>query len=255
MILVIDTGNTNIKFGVYDGDNIKYTGRLATDRLRTADQYSGELYQIFKVRKIDYRSFTGAIIGSVVPEINRALKTAVKAVTGVEPMVLGPGIKTGLNILIDDPAQLGADLVAGAVAVVNKYPLPCLLTDMGTATKISVIDENGAYRGGMISPGVGISLNALSSGASLLASVPLEAPKNPIGTNTVACMQSGLVFGNACMIDGMIDLISSEIKAGVKSLVATGGISPAIIPHCSHKIEYDPNVVLDGLKIIYDKNK
>jgi type III pantothenate kinase len=199
-------------------------------------------------------NFSGAIISSVVPEITDAIKTAVQIVTGQTALVIGPGVKTGLNIRIDNPAQLGADLVAGAVGALNKYPMPCLVLDMGTANKISVLDSKGNYRGCTISAGIGISLRALSSGTSQLPAIPLNAPANAIGTNTVDSMQSGTVLGAAAMIEGLCARLEENLGEKIATVVATGGIAGDIIRYCRMDIIHDPDLILDGLRFIFEKN-
>ena len=189
------------------------------------------------------------------PELTGAISHAAKRITGSEPIVLGPGVKTGINILADDPSQAGADLVAASVAAANLYELPCFVIDLGTATKINVIDERGSFCGCAIAPGVGISLEALSANTSQLPAISLSTPKKAIGTNSIDCMQSGVVFGTAAMLDGLCDRMEQELGRKVKSFVATGGLSGEIIKSCNHKMTYDPELILKGLRIIYEKNR
>ena len=254
MILVLDAGNTNITLGVYDGDNLLFVSRLATDHSRTEDQFAIDINSIFTLNNCKPVQFYGAVLSSVVPEITVALKNAVKKVTGHKPIIVGPGIKTGLDIRVDSPAHLGADLVAGSIAAIAKYPLPCLIMDLGTATKVSVIDSNGAFRGCTISPGVEISINALSKNASQLPHISLESPTHTIGTNTIDCMRAGIVYGTADMLDGLCERIEKELGTSVKSIVSTGGIAKEIIPYCKRDIILNNNLLLEGLKLIYDKN-
>ena len=254
MLLAVDIGNTNISIGLYCEDKLIFVSRLATERLRMPDQYAAELAAIFAMHSINTSEFQGAIISSVVPELTNVVKEAVGFITEQTPLVLGPGVKTRLNIKIDNPAQLGADLVAGAVGAISSYPLPCLVLDMGTATKISVIDEKGNYRGCTISPGVKLSLNALSAGASQLSSIPLDAPPSAIGTNTISSMQAGIVLGTAAMIEGLCKKIEVSLGEKPASIVATGGIAADIIRYCDMDITLDENLILDGLKAIYNKN-
>ncbi len=254
MLLTVDIGNTNITVGMYSEKEIIFVSRLATERKRMADQYTADFSAIFDLHKVDVSEIDGAVISSVVPEITDTVKTAMGFFTKKTPVVLGPGVKTGLNIKIDNPAQLGADLVAGAVGAVAKYPLPCLVLDMGTATKISVIDENGVYRGCTISPGVKLSLNALCKGASQLSAIALDAPPNVIGTNTVSSMQAGIVLGTAAMIDGLCEMIEESLGMKAASIVATGGIAADIIRYCKTDVILDSNLILDGLYAIYRKN-
>ena len=196
----------------------------------------------------------GAIISSVVPALVTTLKKAIYTVCKVNAIVVGPGIKTGLSIKIDDPAQLGADLVVGAVAAKEKYPQPTIIFDLGTATTGSVLDKDGNFLGGTITTGVKTSINALTAGAALLPQIDITAPKKIIGTNSIESMQSGCVIGTACMIDGLIDKFEQEL--GEKAtIVVTGGLGKSIAKNCSHDMIIDENLLIDGLRIIYNKNK
>ncbi len=255
MLLTIDIGNTNITMGVYDNDKLVFDSRLATDRSRTPDQYAVEFKQIFSLYETPCNSFEGAAISSVVPELSSTMSDAVMRVTGCKPMLLGPGIKTGMNILIDNPAQLGADLLAGCVGAAALYPLPCLVIDLGTASKISVIDKNGSFCGCTIAPGIGISLDALSAKTSQLPAISLKTPARAIGKNTIDSMQSGTVFGYAAMIDGLCEKLEAELGDKVAARVATGGLAKDLIKSCKQKIEYNRDLVLYGLKVLYEKNR
>lgn len=254
MILAIDIGNTAISIGAYSHDKLLFVSRIATDRHRTEDQYAVEIRQIFHLNDTTAKGFSGAIISSVVPELTNSIKNAIYKITKHSPKVVGPGLKNGLKIEVDNPGQLGADLAAAAVGAIAKYPLPCLVLDLGTATKVSVIDSRGVFRGVTISAGVGISLDALSSRTSQLPKISIEAPEHVVGTNTVECMQSGLVFGTACMLDGLCDRIEDEIGEKAVSIVSTGGYAMEITKASKRDIIYDPNLLLDGLKAIYDRN-
>lgn len=255
MILTIDVGNTNVTIGAYKDEKCIFVSRLYTDKFKTADEYACDFQNVFSLNKVGSDDFSGCVISSVVPEIAIAVEEACSRVTGTEPVVLGPGVKTGLNILGDDPAQLGADIVAGCVAAKEKYPVPAIVIDLGTATKVTALDKNGSFCGTVISCGVKVALDALAGNASLLTSVKIKAPKNVIGKNTIDSMQSGAVYGTAAMLDGMIERFEEEMDVPVKTVVATGGYSKNIVSHCRKDIIYDPTLVLDGLRIIYDKNK
>lgn len=255
MLLTIDIGNSNVVIGCLNENNetIKLF-RMVTDLKKTEDEYAAGMQMILQQNNIDCNGFEGAIICSVVPSLTEIFRTAVQKLTGHKALVVGAGIKTGLNIQIEDPASLGSDLVAAAVAAIAQFSLPVIVIDMGTATTMTVIDEGNRFIGGAIIPGVALSINALSGGTSLLHNVPIEAPKKCISDTTTACMQSGLVFGNAALLDGMIARFEEEL--GKKStVVATGGIAPKIIPYCQHPIVYDEDLLLKGLGIIYKKNK
>ncbi|MBR3738792.1 MAG: type III pantothenate kinase [Eubacterium sp.] len=251
MLLAVDVGNTNIVLGVLNGEEIITTGRLSTNIFETEVEYAMKIDSFLKIHNIE--NISGAIISSVVPPLNATLKKAIKLITGVSAMIVGPGIKTGLSIKIDDPSQLGADLVVGAVAAKEKYPCPIIIFDLGTATTGFVIDKNGNFLGGMIAGGVKASLNALSSGTALLPQIDLTAPKNVIGTNSIESLKSGAVIGTAAMLDGFIDRFEDELgeKANV---VITGGLGRAIAKNCKHEVDFEENLLINGLKIIYDKN-
>lgn len=254
MILAIDIGNTNIVIGGVDDNKIYFVSRLSTDRTKTEDEYAVMFKSILEIHGINLNEFDGVAISSVVPPLTNIMKRSVKILTGLTPLVVGPGVKTGFNIKIDNPAQLGSDLVVGAVAAIALYTKPLIIFDMGTATTICAIDKNSNYLGGIIYPGVKVSLDSLTQRTSQLPAISLEAPAKTIGKNTIDCMKSGVIYGNASMADGMIDRIEAEL--GEKAtVVATGGLSQMILPHCRHKIIFDNDLLIKGLKIIYDKNK
>jgi type III pantothenate kinase len=253
MILAIDVGNTNIVLGCMDDKKIYFTSRFSTDRKKTSDEYAALLQKLFEINKYPPLGIEGSIISSVVPELSEVVYKAIKTITGQGVVVVDSGIKTGLNILYDNPAQLGSDRVADAVAACEKYPKPTVIFDMGTATTVSVLNASGSYVGGMIIPGVRIALEALSKMTSQLPHIRLEATKKVIATNTIDCMKSGSVYGNAAMVDGLIDRFEEELGAKA-AVVATGGMMSYIIPHCRHEIICDADLTLRGLYIIYRKN-
>lgn len=253
MLLTIDVGNTNMKIGLYDNNELHRIIKISTDSHKTADEIAVDMYTLFKVYSVDPFSIDSCIICCVVPRITKRLKAAVKSVTGVDALVVGPGVKTGVNIHIDDPATLGADLVVACAAAQSMFDTPCIVISMGTATAMFVIDKNRIMQGGTISPGVSISLDALTNHGALLPSIELNAPKNIIGKNTDDSIRAGVVLGTACMIDGMIDKIEKEL--GYKcTVIATGGIAPMIVNSCSHDIILKDDLILEGLRIIYQKN-
>lgn len=252
VILAVDIGNTNITLGAFvDGKKI-FSARLAADRDRTADQYAVEIKMISDIYKAP--GLEGASVSSVVPELTPAVTRALDKLGAKRVTVLGPGVRSGLNIKTDDPAQLGADLVAAAVGALAKYEAPCFIADLGTATKISVLDANGAFLGCSIAAGVGISLRALSQNTSQLPALGADEPRQVIGTNTYTSMQSGVVLGTAAMLDGMFDRMAEEFGSQPRSIVATGGWSANIYKYCRHEVIYDPDLILDGLLRIYEKN-
>lgn len=254
MLLAIDVGNTNIVLGCMEKDRIHCTARIATDRTKTEDEYAMTLSQLFALRGIDPGTLTGAIISSVVPELKPILARAIQMLCGITPLVVGAGIKSGLNIRIDNPAQLGSDLVVGAVGAISRYPKPLLVFDFGTATTLSVIDGKGAYLGGMIMPGLRLAVEALANRTAQLPHIDLEAPPKMIGTNTIDCMNSGAIYGNAAMLDGVIERVEEELGEPVAAVVATGGLISKIAPHCKRKIHIEDDLMLWGLQIIYEKN-
>ncbi len=253
MILTIDVGNTNVVFGCVEDGKVISRSRMATNRNDLANDYALKMRQSLEFDGIDYTKFEGAILSSVVPQLNLSICSAVKKLTGLSCIIVGAGIKTGMNVKIDDPGTVAGDLITGAVAAASLYAPPLLVVDMGTATTIVAIDKDGAYVGGAIVPGVNLSYSALASGTSLLPSIAIEAPKNCISTNTVDCMKSGAVYGTASMIDGMICRMEKELGEAV-TVVATGGIAGCIVPYCERKIEYEPDLLLKGLAILYRKN-
>lgn len=253
MLLCADIGNTNITLGIYNNDDLLFTARLATDKSRTADQYAVEIKDVLEINGVDYSKVDSAAISSVVPSVGGAVEDALLKLCKVKPLVIGPGVKTGLNIKIDNPAQLGADLVAGAVGALSKCKTPCIVIDMGTATTVTVLDKDGALLGGAIAAGVRLTLDALANRTSQLPYIDIKAPKSVIGTNTVDCMRSGLIFGAVSMIDGLIERIENELGQPAYK-IATGGLSREVIKHSKFEIDYNDNLLLDGLKIIYNKN-
>ncbi len=254
MLLALDMGNTNITIGIYENKALRLQSRLATDRTKMVDQYAVELMDILRLYRVDASAIDGAILSSVVPPLNHALMRAVEKVTGVTPLLVGPGTKTGINIRIDQPAQLGADLLVGAVAGVEQVGAPCIVWDLGTATTVSVIDRDGAYRGGAIMPGVTTGLNSLTENASLLPCISVDAPDRVIGTNTITCLQSGAVFGNACLLEGMSRRIMAELGYDAP-VVVTGGLGRQIAAQCSLPLIYVEELLLEGLRLIYEKNR
>ncbi len=254
MLLALDMGNTNITIGVFDDKKLIMESRLSTDYTKMQDQYAIELISICRLNGVNPADIDGAIFSSVVPPLESTIKYAVKKMTGITPIAVGPGIKTGINIRIDNPAQLGADLLVGAVAAADKYPLPCIIWDLGTATTVSVVDENNVFLGGAIIPGVNTAIESLSSRTSLLPRIRMEAPAHAIGKNTIESMQSGAVLGTASTIDGMCERYENEL-GGKATIIATGGLGRDIIPHCKYDIVYDEHLLLDGLRIIYEKNR
>lgn len=256
MILGIDTGNTHTVLGCIDEQgNVVKSMRMETNPKRTEYEYASDISRILELYGIDFRTaFEGVVISSVVPDMIEILKRAVKLMTGLHSLVVGPGIKTGLDIGLDDPGQIAADLVASAVGAKNKYPTPTIIIDMGTATTMTVLGKTGRFLGGAIVPGVALALGALASGTSLLPRIELSVPKRAIGTNTVDCMKSGNVFGAIGALDGLIERFEAEL--GERAVVvATGGLAKRMTPYCKHEVILDEDLLLYGLYVIWEKNK
>lgn len=254
MILTIDIGNSNIVLGGVEDESIVFEARLRTDATKTSDEYCVDLKSLLDVYRIQVESIEGAIIASVVPQVLNSLQTAVKKLTGKQSLVVGPGLKTGLNIKIENPAQTGADLVVGSVAALREHRPPMIVVDMGTATTMVVLDQSGALIGGCICPGVKISMDALTDRTALLPGLQLDQPKQAIGRNTIECMRSGIMLGNACMLDGMVERMEAELGSKT-TVVVTGGIAKFIVPMCRTPIIYDKDLLIKGLAVLYKENK
>ena len=253
MIIAIDIGNSNIVLGCLENGSICFEARMATDRIKTADQYCAELKTMLGLFDVDPANVEGSIVSSVVPLVQQVIVQALERLTGKPCLTVGPGLKTGLNIKIDNPAQAGSDLIVGAVAAIDAYGAPLCVIDLGTATTISVIDRDKVFRGGSIAPGVMLSLNALSSGTAQLPAISLEQPRKVVGTNTVDSMRSGLLLGAAAMLDGMLERIEDELGYSTR-VIATGGLAKFIVPLCKRKMEIDDHLLLRGLDLLYRRN-
>ena len=255
MILTIDIGNTNIKVGAWDHDHLAFVSRIVSNTHRTEDEYAIQLLDIMRLNECNRAQFDGAIISSVVPALSSTITNAVRQVVQTTRIFsVGPGIKTGLRINIDNPAQLGADMVCAAVSAAEKYPLPCIICSLGTATAIFAIGEDGSFLGGAVAPGMIISLEALSSRTAQLPHINIDnPPESVINTNTIDCMKAGSIYGTAAMLDGMVERFREKLgsEAGV---IACGGLARYVYEHCRQKMIYDDDLVMEGLKIIYFKN-
>lgn len=254
MILAVDIGNTNIVVGCIDGERICFVERLSTVSTRTELEYAISFKNIMELYDISPKELKGGIISSVVPPITNIVKHSMEKVIDKEVIVVGPGVKTGLNILMDNPRQVGSDLIVDAVAVIHEYPVPAAIIDMGTATTISIVDGKKNYIGGAIIPGARISADTLTARTAQLPKVSIEAPGKSIGKNTVDCMKSGIFYGNVALIDGMLDRMEEEVGEKL-TIVATGGLAKLLIPYCRHDIILDDALLLKGLKVIYEKNQ
>lgn len=254
MLLAIDIGNTNLVIGCMENDNILFKARIATDRLRTSDQYGVEIKNMIEAYGVRVSQIEDCIISSVVPPVFNSVRTGVIKIIGKQPMVVGPGLKTGLDIHMDVPSQVGSDRIVIAVAALAEYKAPLILIDLGTATTIEVVEPDNRYIGGLIFPGVRVSLDALTSRTAQLPGISLDKPKQIIGKNTVDCMRSGMMYGTAAMLDGLVDRIEEELGHSF-TILATGGMAQFITPLCKHPMILEKNLLLKGLNILYKKNK
>jgi len=254
MILAVDIGNSNIVVGCIDEDRICFEERLSTVQTRTELEYAISFKNILELHNIPLSSLEGGIISSVVPPVTNIVRRSMEKVVGKKAMIVGPGVKTGLNIHMDNPREVGSDRIVNAVAVVQEYPVPAAIIDMGTATTICIVDENKNYIGGAIIPGVRISADTLTARTAQLPKISIEAPRNLIGKNTIDCMKSGILYGTASLIDGMLERMEEEMGQKLTT-IATGGLAKLLIPHCKHEIILDDMLLLKGLNIIYKKNK
>ena len=254
MILAIDIGNTNIVIGCIKDNEILFVERLHTDGKKSQLEYAISLKNVLELYGVDRKGLEGGIISSVVPPVTGTIHNAAAKIIGKELLVVGPGVKTGLDIRIDNPAQLGPGLVVGAVAGIEEYGSPLVIIDMGTATAFTVVNEKRQVIGGLILPGVGVALDSLTSRTSQLPKISLDPPKKFIGSNTIDCMKSGVLYGNACCIDGMIGRIREELSV-VPKVVATGGLAKRIIPYCREQIHMDDALLLKGLNLIFERNQ
>ena len=253
MILTIEIGNSTITLGGVEGSEIRFECRINTDRVKTSDTYCIDLKTLFEIYGIDMASIEGVIISSVVPQVLNSVRTAIRKLLNTEPLVVGPGLKTGLDIRLENPGQMGADLVAADVAALSEHKPPLIVIDMGTATTMAVLDPNGAHLGGCVCPGVKISLEALTGNTSLLPGIQLDSLKQALGRNTADAMRSGIMFGTASMLDGMIDRFRAETGWDF-TIVATGGLAKHIVPLCHNEIVYDRHLIIKGLAKLYRDN-
>ena len=253
MILAIDMGNTNIVIGGIDEQKTYFEERITTVHSRTSTEYALLIKDILELHSIDKSQIEGGIVSSVVPPLNAPIQSAIKKIFGRRPLMVGAGMKTGLNIIMDNPKTVGSAQIVDAIAALQEYPCPIIVIDMGTATTMSVIDKSGNYTGGVILPGLKVSLDSLSSKAAQLPYISLDIPGRVIGKNTIDCMRSGILYGNAAQMDGIIDRMEEELGE-TASVVATGGLSRFVTPLCRHKIHYDQALLLKGLLVLYRKN-
>ena len=253
MILTIDVGNANIVIGLVKNEKILFDAKLRTDITKTSDEYCIDLKMLMDVYKIQPEQIQGSIIASVVPQVLNSMQSAVRKLTGKSALVVSPGLKTGLNIQIENPSQTGADLVASAVAALQEHSAPLIIVDMSSTTTMTVLDKNGTLIGGSIGPGVKMSLDALTDRTALLPGLQLDQPKKVIGRNTIDCMRSGVMLGAACMVDGMVDRMEQELGYRA-TVIATGSIARFIVPMCRRDVIYDKDLLVKGLAALYREN-
>jgi pantothenate kinase, type III len=254
MILTVDIGNSNIKVGAWDGDKLEFVARLQTSLRSTQDEYAIALTSLLQLHRCNENQFDGAIISSVVPPLSATFRGAIEQILHTKRVFLiGPGIKTGLNIRIDNPGVLGADIVCAAVAALAKYPTPCVVVGLGTATTLTALGKNGDLLGVILYPGIGISLDALSQRTAQLPHISLDEPAVLIGKNSVDSMRSGIVLGTAGMLDGLLDRLREELGESM-TVVALGGYISYICKHCRTSIIENDELVMEGLRLIYYKN-
>jgi len=253
MILVVDVGNTNIVLGIYEGKELLHHWRLSTNRSATADEYGMTMYNLFHHAGITLREVEGVIISSVVPPLMFVLETLCLKYLKKNPLIVGPGIKTGLNIRYENPREVGADRIVNSVAAIELYGAPCIVVDFGTATTFDYIDEQAQYIGGAVAPGIGISTEALYQRAAKLPRIELVKPKSVVGRNTIASMQAGIIYGFAGQVDGIVGRIRQEFRSEPK-VVATGGLAELIAAESKTIELVNPLLTLQGLQLIYERN-
>lgn len=254
MILALSVENTNLVLGCFRGDGLLFTARIATDRKKTGDEYAISFRNILELHGILPGQLQGAIVASVVPALINEIKAALRLLLGMEPVVVGPGVKTGLNIRTDNPAALGSDLVVNAVAASAEYPVPLIVVDLDTATTLLAVNGQKRFVGSIIAPGPVISASALAAACDQLPRISLEAPQEVIGKNTVDCMKSGAIFGTAAMLDGLVERMEAQLGESC-TVIATGTLADTIVPHCRREMVVDQELLLKGLKLIYDRNR
>jgi type III pantothenate kinase len=254
LLCVADVGNTHTVVGVYDGETLVQTWRLRTDRERTTDEWGLNLGALFGMRGVDMGAVTGVAIASVVPPALHSLRRASQRYFRAEPLVVGPGIKTGLPIRYDNPREVGADRVVNAVAAYARFRRACIVVDFGTATTFDCISPKGEYLGGAIAPGLQISLDALVSRAAKLPRVEIGTPAQAIGRNTEEAMQSGILYGYAALTDGLVRRLADEI-GGEVAVVATGGLAGTVAAHTATLETVVPDLTLEGLRLIWLRNR
>lgn len=262
MLLAIDVGNTNITLGVFDGDKLVHTSRLESVRTRTADEYAVFLTQLFRLHDVDAGKIHASIVASVVPPLTEPMVQLVKNAFGHHASVVGPGMRTQMPILAENPREVGADRIVNAVAAFERFKSACIVVDFGTATTFDCVTQKGEYMGGAIAPGIHVSADALFSRAAKLPRIEIAAPQKVIGRNTLTAMQAGIVFGYVGLCDGLVERIRAEMSGGGAApadfevpVIATGGLATVIVPHMKTPAEILPDLTLEGLRILHERSE
>jgi type III pantothenate kinase len=256
MLLTADVGNTEIVLGVFEGDDLRHTWRLSTRPERTPDELALQLAGFLEHRDLDLRAdVTGMCVASVVPDVTSALREMAEGYLRFAPVIVGPGTKTGVPVLTDNPREVGADRVVNALAAYSRFGGPAVVVDFGTGTNFDVVSARGEFLGGVIAPGLQISAGALFGRTARLTRVDLQPPRSPIGKSTVEAIQSGLIYGTAGEVDGIVDRIRAELDAPDAVVVATGGLAPVVIPHCRTVDRHEPWLTLEGLRIVHERSE
>ncbi len=255
MLLTADVGNTEIVLGVFDGPSLAHTWRLSTRPERTSDELALQLAGFLEHRDLDLRKdVTGLCIASVVPDVTSSLLEMAAAYLDFEPVIVGPGTKTGVPVLTDNPREVGADRVVNTLAAFTRFGGPSIVVDFGTGTNFDVVSDKGEFLGGVIAPGLQISAGALVGRTARLTRVDLQPPRSPVGKSTVEAIQSGLLYGTAGEVDGIVTRIRAELQAPDATTVATGGLAPVVIPHCTTIDHHEPWLTLEGLRLVFERN-
>lgn len=254
MLLVVDIGNTNVVLGLYDGTTLLHTFRISSSRTRTADEYGVMLFQLALQRQIDVTAISGAIVASVVPPLTETFVNALRSTFAREPIVVGPGLKTGMSILYENPRDVGADRIVNAVAAYERVKGPLIVVDFGTATTFDCVSAAGEYLGGVIVPGVLVSLDGLLARAAKLTRIEVAEPPRVLGRNTTHALQSGIIFGYASMVDGLVERLTAELGTTMR-VFGTGGLAPLVAKHTKSIEEVCPDLMLEGLRLIYERNR
>lgn len=255
LLVALDVGNSNIKIGIFKGSDLIQYARLSTELKRTSDEYGILVLNVFNYAKLDIRDVEGVIISSVVPSVNYTLEHMCRTFFHKNPLLVGPGIKTGMNILYENPREVGSDRIVTAIAAYEKYGGPTIVVDFGTATTFGVVSDQGCFLGGAIMPGIRLSVDALVTGAAKLPKIELEAPSRAIARSTVTNMQSGIIHGFVGAVDHIIEKMMNELDKKDVTVVATGGLGRLLADDSTYIQHIDSRLTLEGLRIVYERNR